>query len=695
MDQRTRPSEQRFGMARSWLLLHRTPLWHHTGLWVGGGWIFIYLLLAPHAAAAGPAAGASAPNVASVPAKTAGNPAPAAAKNAGGPDKEAPKVDHALPPPVIQPAVPPHPAAPQPQKNPAPAIAPPAAQAAAPAAAKNVGDPDKQAPRPSGVPAQPAPVAKPAPQAAIVPPAAKPVGVPAQPAAPQVDRAAPAPAVQGAAKPAPPAAKPAPHADDPDKQAPKVDRLAPAALAQGAAKPAPLAPRAAAPPAAKPAIVPSPSATGSIASVGQGTRKTAAKTDPAPSVLVADHRADAEESMTAPTAEDTRQPKQDRSDNRSEQRAGRTAPDAAQPATSPITPTTVAPVQVAATQPATKTAPLGVHSLSAMGTDLSLSGSNAAALPPPPPAFPVLPPPVSPILHVGSTPSLAEGGVLVPAPLPVSRIEENPPFVSPVVLHNDISPAPVPAPASSTAPAAAVTSNASGQPMPVGDLPGWHQVFAEDFATPVPLGSFPGSVYSGRWGVYQDGWTDNPGDGVYMPSRVDSVAGGALDYWFHTENGQHLIAASVPLLPGGQDQLYGRYAVRFRVDPIPGYKMSFLLWPQSETWPRDGEIDFPEGDFTGRFSAYTHHQGATSGGDQDAFETGPMNDGGWHTAVTEWTPTAVRYTLDGALIGVSTASIPNTPMHWVLQTGRIAGEPVADTVAGHMQIDWATVYAPG
>ncbi len=234
----------------------------------------------------------------------------------------------------------------------------------------------------------------------------------------------------------------------------------------------------------------------------------------------------------------------------------------------------------------------------------------------------------------------------------------------------------------------------SDEAMPVGDLPGWHQVFTEDFATAVPLGSFPGSVYGAKWSVYPDGWSDAPGDGVYMPSRVDSVSNGALDYWFHTENDKHLIAASMPLLPGGQDQLYGRYAVRFRVDPILGYKMSFLLWPQSETWPRDGELDFPEGDLAGQFGAYTHHQGAKSFGNQDAFETGLMNDGLWHTAVTEWTAAAVRYSLDGALIGVSTNRLPNTPMHWVLQTGRIAGTTVADTVEGHMQIDWAVAYAP-
>src|SRR5207245_2889251 len=36
----------------------------------------------------------------------------------------------------------------------------------------------------------------------------------------------------------------------------------------------------------------------------------------------------------------------------------------------------------------------------------------------------------------------------------------------------------------------------SGEPMPVGDIPGWHQVFADDFnaEAKAPLGSFSGCV---------------------------------------------------------------------------------------------------------------------------------------------------------------------------------------------------------
>ena len=43
-----------------------------------------------------------------------------------------------------------------------------------------------------------------------------------------------------------------------------------------------------------------------------------------------------------------------------------------------------------------------------------------------------------------------------------------------------------------------------------------------------------------------------------------------------------------------QRQAFGRFSVRFRSDPLPGYKAAWLLWPESDNW-NEGEIDFPEG----------------------------------------------------------------------------------------------------
>lgn len=229
----------------------------------------------------------------------------------------------------------------------------------------------------------------------------------------------------------------------------------------------------------------------------------------------------------------------------------------------------------------------------------------------------------------------------------------------------------------------------SGEAMP-GDVPGWRQVFADDFLVDVELGDFPAAV-SDKWGAYDDGWSDTSNNGTYFPSKVVSIAGGLLDMYIHTEEGVHLVSAPVPELP---TMLYGRYAIRFRADPVPGYKTAWLLWPDSGVWPRDGEIDFPEGNLDGTIHGFMHRQDATVGNDQDAFSTEATYPT-WHTAVIEWTAGRCELFLDGVSLGSATARIPNTPMHWVIQTEtRLGGGPPADDAAGHVQIDWVVAWAP-
>jgi hypothetical protein len=236
----------------------------------------------------------------------------------------------------------------------------------------------------------------------------------------------------------------------------------------------------------------------------------------------------------------------------------------------------------------------------------------------------------------------------------------------------------------------------SGQPMPVGDVRGWHQVFTDNFTTNVRLGSFPSAV-SSKWGAYPDGWHDTSGRGTYMPSKVVSVQNGVMNLHIHTENGIHMVAVPYPLIPRASShngRLYGRYAVRFRADPLAGYKTAFLLWPDSEVWPRDGEIDFPEGNLNTTISAFMHRQGGTRGGADDAYRTSKTYPS-WHTAVIQWGPSATTFILDGATIGTSTRGIPKTPMHWVLQTETaLHGRGPSHRTAGDVQIDWVTVYRP-
>ena len=162
------------------------------------------------------------------------------------------------------------------------------------------------------------------------------------------------------------------------------------------------------------------------------------------------------------------------------------------------------------------------------------------------------------------------------------------------------------------------------------------------------------------------------------------------------EGGTTKVSAPLPLLPGGNDQLYGRYAIHWKSDSVPGYKVAWLLWPDSGVWPGDGEIDFPEANLDSTISGFMHRQNGSSGGDQDVYSTDVrFGDGNWHTAVTEWLPGSLRFFVDGVEVGHSTSRVPNTPMHWVIQseTGLGSAHPAAGSEA-NVYIDWVAVWRP-
>jgi beta-glucanase (GH16 family) len=247
-------------------------------------------------------------------------------------------------------------------------------------------------------------------------------------------------------------------------------------------------------------------------------------------------------------------------------------------------------------------------------------------------------------------------------------------------------------------PASAKAATLSGTAMPVGDLPGWHQTFSADFNTTHPLGSVTEAGLDGFTYAYNNPDTAGreEGTGSYWTPSVISTQNGTLDYYLHADSAGHNMSGAIGRPAMGQT--YGRYAVRMRADAVVGYKTAFLLWPDSEVWPRDGEIDYPEGDLTGQIGGATHYQGGTSGGDQDVFENLGYSYPQWHTYTIEWTPSSLKYYVDTTLVHTTTQRIPNTPMHWVLQSETcLGGCQTSATASGHVQIDWATeyTYAPG
>ena len=89
-----------------------------------------------------------------------------------------------------------------------------------------------------------------------------------------------------------------------------------------------------------------------------------------------------------------------------------------------------------------------------------------------------------------------------------------------------------------------------------------------------------------------------------------------------------------------------------------------------------------------------HEQGGRSQGDADEFDTSTTYSS-WHTATIAWTPTACTFVLDGHLVGTARLHVPDTPMHWVIQTETSLDEAnPSPSAAGNVQIDWVTAYVP-
>ncbi|MFF0817434.1 glycoside hydrolase family 16 protein [Rhodococcus sp. NPDC003318] len=244
------------------------------------------------------------------------------------------------------------------------------------------------------------------------------------------------------------------------------------------------------------------------------------------------------------------------------------------------------------------------------------------------------------------------------------------------------------------------------QPAPRDALPGWREIFVDDFTTDAPLGSFanedcnnPGKVvYTGtentKWVTYPECYVDTYLKNPYRADEVVSVHDGVMDYWLHDVDGRRAGANMSPVVTGdSQAQTYGRYSMRIKVAQpgVTGYRLASLLWPQSEVWPDEGEINFPEGPLVGPIYGFQHH--AVAGADQNSQSLSQVDQSDyadWRVVTIEWTPTAVRLILDGKVLLDEDYGIPYTPMRWQLQLESSLYPAIG---GGNFLVDWVTVHA--
>src|SRR5205807_5562556 len=79
-------------------------------------------------------------------------------------------------------------------------------------------------------------------------------------------------------------------------------------------------------------------------------------------------------------------------------------------------------------------------------------------------------------------------------------------------------------------------------------------------------------------------------------SAMVTVGGGELRIAGHGNNpsGSGNVSGGLCWCNGAGDQIYGRWEVRARFEAGTGYGQAILLWPRSNRWPQDGELDFVE-----------------------------------------------------------------------------------------------------
>jgi len=230
--------------------------------------------------------------------------------------------------------------------------------------------------------------------------------------------------------------------------------------------------------------------------------------------------------------------------------------------------------------------------------------------------------------------------------------------------------------------------NPSGVPMPIGELPGWHQTFTEDFV---------GDSLNDAWFTYE-GQPAGDNGGWFSPSHV-AVDGGKLVIRAQKEQ-----TARGPLyVTGGVSnhnvfsQKYGRFDVRFRMDKGVGIAYALLLWPSSDKWPPEIDIIEDNGHDRTNTSATMHYDPD----DKKIQRFITKNDfSKWHTATLEWTPGHLVYRLDGKVWAtIDSSHVPDEPMDLALQTqawgcgGTWEACPNSTTPpVVNLEVDWVSLY---
>lgn len=210
--------------------------------------------------------------------------------------------------------------------------------------------------------------------------------------------------------------------------------------------------------------------------------------------------------------------------------------------------------------------------------------------------------------------------------------------------------------------------------------PAWRQVGGDDFAG--------GSLDTGTWGAYDS--VGAFGNGRRTPDAI-SQSDGSLKITARGDRSGGMAHS--------MSQLYGRWEFRARTAAGRGFGSAILLWPDSERFPVDGELDIMEVPGENRDLAHC----VVHWGEDNNVNGGSLRGDftQWHTFALEWLPDRITWYVDGAKHYENTdkAAIPTTPMHmtiqldegpakdWIMEPDNTTPEEIA------LEVDWVKVSA--
>ncbi|WP_433507382.1 glycoside hydrolase family 16 protein [Pseudonocardia halophobica] len=277
-----------------------------------------------------------------------------------------------------------------------------------------------------------------------------------------------------------------------------------------------------------------------------------------------------------------------------------------------------------------------------------------------------------------------------------------PPVVTPPVVAPPVTVPPVTVPPVAVPPVGVPPVGVP--PVAVPPVPAEPETAAEKYGwgTPLPESDefgYTGAPDSAKWDTINGCWAGHNGNGKRC--GANSTVDGEKLIQKGSENGD------TGWLASKLDQRYGRWEARVRSfntgDSGKEYHPLLIVWPESDSWPEDGEYDFLENQAPGEecANAFIHYPHPNMPVQQEFLEEedcgAPLSE--WHNIAFEWTPDHVRgyvdgkewYTLeDGAGPG-GRKNIQDMPSgHLTIQFDNFHGGGMREA---NYEIDWVRMYS--